>query len=230
MLFRKDDPGKELKWRLIGRGGKLLIDGLFAASRIEVRRCPAVTELLASRRFILAFWHDRILLVSYALKNWQGAIMVSDSADGEIIAQILQRQGHLTVRGSTGKGGMRALGHMIRAMRTENRPGGVVPDGPQGPRHKVQPGVIYLARKTGYPIVPVTYSAKQRWVFNSWDRFIVPRPATRCLLLFGRPVHVPPDEGEAQIARSSHELEKELMRITLAADRHFGHRPDESGA
>jgi hypothetical protein len=128
---------------------------LFAGSRIEVRDQRTHRELLASRRFILAFWHARILLVSYALKNWQGAILVSDSADGEIIAQILQRQGQMTVRGSTGKGGMRALTRMIKAMRDHHRPGAVVPDGPQGPRHAVQPGVIYLAQKTGYPIVPV---------------------------------------------------------------------------
>ncbi|MBR9982388.1 MAG: lysophospholipid acyltransferase family protein [Desulfatitalea sp.] len=223
MLFKKRQGADGLKWRLIGRGGKLFIDMLFVGSRIEVRHQAPINDLLASRRFILAFWHARILLVSYALKNWQGASLVSDSADGEIIAQILQRQGQVTVRGSTNKGGMRALARMIKEMRDHHRPGGVVPDGPQGPRHKVQPGIIYLAQKSGYPIIPVTYSAKNRWVLDSWDRFIIPCPATACLLVYGRPVHVPPISGTNQIASSSRALEEELMRITRMADRHFGH-------
>lgn len=222
MLFDKEDT-RSAKWRLIGLAGKWLVDLLFAGSRIAVQGRAPVADIMASRRFILAFWHARILLVSYMFKGWRAPILVSDSADGEIIAQILQRQGQMTIRGSTSKGGMRALGRMIKEMRTHQQPGGVVPDGPQGPRHKVQPGVIYLAQKTGYPIIPVTYSARRCWVLNSWDRFIIPYPATGCLLLYGRPVYVPSGGGLAQIQRSAQELEQELMRITLQAERHFGH-------
>jgi len=225
MLFKKAPGARDIKWRLIGLAGKVLVDGLFAGSRIAIRESEPIANTMASRRFILAFWHARILLVSYTFKGWDGAILVSDSADGEIIARILQRQGQMTIRGSTGKGGLRALTRMIKAMRAHRRPGAVVPDGPQGPRHAVQPGVILLAQKTGYPIVPVTYSAKRRWVLNSWDRFIIPYPASPCLLLYGHPVHVPSGGGLEQIERSSKELGQELMRITIAADRHFGHPP-----
>jgi lysophospholipid acyltransferase (LPLAT)-like uncharacterized protein len=223
MLFKKDDDPQSMKWRLIGRSAKLFIDLLFAGSRIEIQGHAPIAPLMASRKFIMAFWHARILLVSYALKGWQAAILVSDSADGEIIAQVLQRQGQTTVRGSTRKGGLRALSRIIKEMRTHDRPGGVVPDGPQGPRHKVQPGVILMAQKSGFPIIPVTYSAKHRIQINSWDRFIIPYPASPCLLLYGRPVYVPPEGGVEQFARSTLELEQELMRITIAADRHFGH-------
>lgn len=225
MLFKKKGGADHLKWLLIGHLGKLFIDLLFTGSRIEVRGRAPVEDLLASRRCIFAFWHARILLISYAHKGWGAAILVSDSADGEIIAQILQRQGHVTVRGSTGtaKGGTRALARLIKEMRDNRRIGGVVPDGPQGPRHKVQPGVIFLAQKTGYPIIPVTYSAKRAKRFNSWDRFLLPYPATTCRLVYGRPITVPAEGGPALIQLCTQQLEQELMCITTEADTRFGH-------
>jgi len=140
MLFKKGHGPTSMKWRLIGLAGKQFIDFLLAGSRIEIRGREPIEDVLASQRFIFAFWHGRILAVSYAHKNWGAAILVSNSADGEIIAQVLQRQGHMTIRGSTTKGGPRALAKMIKTMQSDHRPGGVVPDGPQGPREKVQPG------------------------------------------------------------------------------------------
>jgi lysophospholipid acyltransferase (LPLAT)-like uncharacterized protein len=129
------------------------------------------------------------------------------------------------VRGSTTKGGTRALAKMIKTMRADHRPGGVVPDGPQGPREKVQPGVLFLAQKTGYPIIPVTYSAKRRQVFNSWDRFILPCPTTPCILIYGRPIHIPAESDLEQLSSFGFALELELNRITIEADARFGHKP-----
>jgi lysophospholipid acyltransferase (LPLAT)-like uncharacterized protein len=114
MILKKQPGSVGMKWRLIGLIGKWLIDLLLAGSRIEIRGREPIEALLASQRFILAFWHARILLISYIHKGWNAAILVSDSADGEVIAQILQRQGHITVRGSTSKGGMRAMARMIK--------------------------------------------------------------------------------------------------------------------
>jgi lysophospholipid acyltransferase (LPLAT)-like uncharacterized protein len=224
MIFSKDPSGIGTKWRIIGRAGKTLIDLLFMCSIVHIRGRNAIESILASRQYIFAFWHSRILLVSYLHKGWNAAILVSNSADGEIIAQILQRQGHTTVRGSTGKGGTRAVARIIREMRANNRVGGVVPDGPQGPRYKVQPGVVFLAQKTGCPIIPVTYSAKWCKVFNSWDRFMLPSPASPCLLTYGKPIWVPADGNMDQIGQCTQALENELMRITKEADAYFGHR------
>lgn len=225
MLFKKKPgrPTARAKWRLIGLAGKLFIDLLFLASRIEVRGLRAIEPLMASRRYIFAFWHSRILLLSYFYKGLNASIMVSNSADGEIIAQILTRQGHNTVRGSTRKGGLRALTSQIRDMRVNCRPGVVVPDGPQGPRHKAQLGVILLAQKTGCPIIPLTYSARHRRVFDSWDRFILPFPATSCLIVHGRPIAVPANADAARILACQTELEAEMNRITNQADACFGH-------
>ncbi len=226
MLFKKKDNTSrlELKWRLIGILGKLFIDLLFAFSRVEIKGRARVAGPIASRRCIFAFWHDRILLISYVHKGWHAAILASDSADGEIIAQILQRQGYFMVRGSTGKGGVRALKQLLQEARQHRRMLAIVPDGPQGPRHKVQQGVILLAQKTGYPIIPISYSAKRIKRFNSWDRFLLPHPATDCMLIYGHPITVPTAIDSDLVQRYAWELEEELMRITRQADAHFGHR------
>ena len=145
--------------------------------------------------------------------------MVSNSADGEIIAQVLQRHGHKTIRGSTRKGGMRALMQQIIDMRTHRRPGVVIPDGPQGPRHKVQTGV----QKTGCPIIPLAYSSKRRKIFKSWDRFLLPYPWTKGIVAYGHPIEVPARADAEEIQRCAFQLEQELNRITAEADAYFGH-------
>lgn len=227
MNARRTDAGTpfaaEIKWRWVGLFGKLLVDGLFATTRIECVNDDRVQALLRSRHFILAFWHSRILLVSFLYQGWGGLILVSRSKDGEFIARVVERQGHTTVRGSTTRGGRQALVQMIRRLKTETRPGVIIPDGPQGPRFQVQPGIIALAKKTGLPIIPVTYSARRAKIFDSWDRFMLPYPFTDCRVVYGTPVCVASGCDRNAEERSRSFLEHELRRITRAADRYFGH-------
>lgn len=220
-LLGKDSP--EIQWRLVGLLGKWAIDLLGASVRVEVIGEARVRSIMASRRFILAFWHSRILLVSYMHKGWHSAIMASRSSDGEIIARVVARQGHECVRGSTGKGGLRALARLIKSLKAQDRPGGMIPDGPQGPRYRVQKGIITLAQKTGYPIIPVGYSARKIKVFNSWDRFVLPYPFTRCRLVYGEPVTVPLKADKLTLENRRLTLEQELRRLTFTHDRYFGH-------
>jgi len=214
----------ELKWKLVGVFGKLLIDAIFCTSRIESAGFETIQDILKTRKFIVAAWHSRILLVSYLYKGYDGAILVSRSDDGEIIARVLQRQGHETVRGSSSRGGLRAISILIRKLKEKARPGVIIPDGPQGPRNVVQPGIIMLAKKTGYPIIPVTYSAERMKVFSSWDRFILPRPFTKCRMIYGDPVYVPADADPNGEEESRVRLEAEMNKITNEADDYFGHR------
>jgi lysophospholipid acyltransferase (LPLAT)-like uncharacterized protein len=213
----------ELKWNLVGLFGKWFIDILFMGSRIDYIGLEKIRSLIDSRKIIYTFWHSRILLISYIYKGLNAVTLVSKSDDGEIIARILHRQGQFSVRGSTGKGGLRALAQQIKLLKTTGNPGAVIPDGPQGPCCKVQPGVITLAQKTGFAIVPITYSARQVKVFNSWDRFILPRPLTRCRVIYGEPIHIRSDADAAAQEHSRKFLETELCRITTEADNFFGH-------
>lgn len=213
---------EELKWRLVGLLGKWLVDGIFIGSPIEYIGLEKVRPLIESRKLIFAFWHSRILLISYIYKGLGAYTLVSKSKDGEIIARILQRQGQICVRGSTKRGGLRALARHIKLLKATGSPGAVIPDGPRGPRFKAQPGVITLAQKTGFPILPITYSARRVKIFGSWDRFMLPAPFTRCRVVFGDPIQVTPDASKADLEHFRRRLEAELSRITTEADGFFG--------
>jgi lysophospholipid acyltransferase (LPLAT)-like uncharacterized protein len=222
-MNRKSDQRVGLKWWLVGWLGKGLVDLICRTVRIRSVGLEKVKAEIESRRFILAFWHSRVLLVSYLYKGWGGVILVSKSKDGEMTTRILQRQGQETIRGSTSRHGVQAMTKLIKALKEEIRPCAVVPDGPRGPRFKVQPGIITLAQKTGYPIVPISYSAKRLKVFASWDRFILPYPFNEGCVIYGTPISVPgkldPDGRELRRRR----LEEELNRITKTVDRYYGH-------
>jgi hypothetical protein len=224
MLLQDNSSITEIKWNLVGIFGKLFVDLLFATTRIESVGFENVQQLVSSRKFIFAIWHSRILLVSYLYKGTDASILVSQSGDGEIIARILQKQGHETIRGSTKKGGLRALAGLIKRLREREKFGVMIPDGPQGPRFKVQPGIIILAKKTGNPILPISYSAGKIKVFGSWDRFILPRPFTTCRVVYGVPIYIPADADKSEETRCLLRLEDELCRITFDADRYFNHR------
>lgn len=223
MFLLDNNRMADIKWNLVGIFGKLFVDLLFSTTRIESVGFENVRQLVSSRKFIFAIWHSRILLVSYLYKGTDASILVSQSGDGEIIARILQKQGHDTIRGSTKKGGLRALAGLIKRLREREKFGVIIPDGPQGPRFKVQPGVIILAKKTGYPILPISYSAKKIKIFNSWDRFILPYPFTTCRVVYGDPIYVPGDADKSEDTRCLVRLEDELRRITFDADCHFNH-------
>ena len=213
----------ELKDNLIGIFGNLFINSLFFTTKIETVGYNNVSSIFSSKKFIFALWHSRILLMTYMHKESECAIIVSSSKDGEIISRILQRQGNKTVRGSTSRGGVRALAGLIRVLKQKVRPGAITPDGPRGPRFKCKGGIITLAKKMGYPIVPLTCSAEKIKIFNSWDKFILPYPFTRCRIVYGKPVYVEPkaDKKQENICRVA--LENELNRITKEADLHFNH-------
>lgn len=217
------DVFQALKWNLVGILGKLFIDGLFLTTKIEYEGWDRVKDILASKRFLFAFWHSRLLLPCYLHQHLGAVVLVSQSNDGEIISRILYRQGQRTIRGSSTRGGLRALAAMIKYLKETHLPGAVTPDGPQGPRFKVKPGIIALARKTGYPIVPMSYSASKIKVFASWDRFILPYPFSACRIIYGEPVVIPetcgPDREEEMVIK----LEMELCRITQRVDQYFDH-------
>ncbi|GBC60066.1 hypothetical protein DENIS_1008 [Desulfonema ishimotonii] len=212
----------ETQWELVGIFGKLLLDLIFGTARGRVTGLEHARSPMRSGQFIAAIWHSRILMLSYLFKGWNATAMVSRSEDGEIIARVVQRQGYETVRGSSSRGGLRALTTMIRHLRA-GRTAIIIPDGPTGPRFRVKSGVITLAKKTGLPILPMTYSAERAKIFASWDRFVLPYPFTRCRVIFGKPLTVPPDADADAEEACRVRLEAELNRITAEADRVFGH-------
>ncbi|GMQ99897.1 MAG: hypothetical protein BMS9Abin18_0725 [Zetaproteobacteria bacterium] len=145
--------------------------------------------------YLYAFWHARMLMMPHPFRRqWHGYMLISDHRDGGFIADTMHLLGIPTVRGSTTRGGARAMLKMIRAVKDQRRHLGITPDGPKGPRETVSKGTVQLAIKTGLPVVPICYAASRCWRVNSWDRFYIPKPFSRGVFVFGDPIVV--DAGD----------------------------------
>ncbi len=150
-------------------------------------------------RYLYAFWHARLLMMPrVAQGDWHGYMLISEHRDGGFIADTVHLLGIPTLRGSSTRGGARAMRQMIRAVREDNRHLCITPDGPKGPREVVKKGTVQLAQKTGLPVVPICYATSRCWRIRSWDRFYIPQPFSRGVYVFGEPVPVGADEDLAQ--------------------------------
>jgi lysophospholipid acyltransferase (LPLAT)-like uncharacterized protein len=170
-----------------------------------------------SRRYIFVFWHENILVPCEAFVRPDILVLVSQHADGEMIAQVCKHVGWGVIRGSSTRGGIKALREMIRASQSHHF--AVMPDGPRGPRRHVQLGLIYLAAKTGLPIVALGIGHDRPWRLKTWDRFAVPRPFTQAICLALDPIHVPPDSTKAQMEEFRARVEQNLNSVTDHAER-----------
>lgn len=184
---------------------------------------PAATaRLLAGPDpVILAFWHGRLLMIPVAYRRAgrrRVHVLISEHGDGELIARTIGHFGFDTVRGSSRRGALKAMRALIRKVR-DGGDFAFTPDGPRGPAFQAQPGVIDLARRTGYPILPITFSTRGGKQFASWDRFLLPRPFTRGVFCWGEPHWVGP-ETDSETARAA--LEAAMVQLTDDADRRVG--------
>ena len=164
------------------------------------------------KRPIMAFFHGRVLTATYFFRDRGIVVMISENFDGEWIARIIERFGYGTSRGSTSRGGQRALLRLKRDME-KGRPAGFAVDGPRGPARKVQPGVIWLAKLTGNPVVPFHMEASHYWSLKSWDRTQIPRPFSTVALAVGKPIDVAAEVNEASIEAKRTEVEGALYAL-----------------
>lgn len=202
----------------------------FATTRWRLQGQELSDSLFHERKpFLSAFWHGRMLLVPFTIPRRlrhriTAKAIVSQHRDGELIARALHLLGVEGIRGSSSHGGMLALRQALRTLQAQI-PLGVALDGPRGPRMRVQPGIIALARHTGVPIIPVTWAVSRRKVIHSWDRFVVPLPFGRGVFLWGEPIYVPRDADEAGQEAARLTLETALIGLTAEADRLVGVEP-----
>jgi lysophospholipid acyltransferase (LPLAT)-like uncharacterized protein len=140
---------------------------------------------------IYCSWHQRWFAgITLMPRRHPIAIMVSQSRDGELIARLIAALGWHVVRGSSTRGGTKALRQLLDCLRRGIAVGHIV-DGPQGPFGEVKPGLLSLAQISGMPIVPMIIAPERKWVFSSWDRFMVPKPFSRVLVRFDREIYIP---------------------------------------
>jgi len=190
----------------------------FTGATTRIARVPnAEVDALekAGKNFIYAIWHNRQVFLMYTHRNTRACALVSLSKDGEYMARILRHFGMEAVRGSTSKGGTQALLALLDKAQEGWHPV-ITPDGPRGPARQVQQGVLYLAQKTGLPIVPIACGLSHKIVFNSWDKFQFPLPFGKSKVVYGRPITVA--EGDDLAAKTA-EIQAELDMATDQADR-----------
>lgn len=163
---------------------------------------------------IYSTWHEDLFVNGNGFNDCNIQIMISSSADGDLGTKIVQHLGYGAIRGSSGRGGARALREMIRAVAGTNV--GITPDGPKGPRRVVKDGATYLASRTGMPIVPIgtAYGCATR--FHSWDRMALAWPGSRTVVCLGAPLHVPEDAGSEELEFHRQRLQDEMH---LASER-----------
>ncbi len=179
----------------------------------------------AGNPFILAFWHGRLLLMTV---YWQRKVpmnmLISQSADGELIARTIGRIGVSAIRGSSKRGGALAVRSMVKVARAGECIG-FTPDGPRGPRMQASSGIIDVARLSGLPILPVALSTRRHRVLNTWDRFCAPLPFSSGIVRWGTPLEIARDADAAACEAALAALDADLVALTEAADRACGRDP-----
>src|SRR5256886_15132398 len=162
---------------------------------------------------IYTFWHNRVFLATYFGRRRRIVVMTSRSFDGEYIARFIQRFGYGAARGSSTRGAIGAVVEMVRLMRA-GCPTAFTIDGPKGPRYEAKMGSVLLAKKTGFPILPFTITAKRFWeAKKSWDRFQIPKPFTRACVVIAPPIYVAPDADDEALEARRAELQAALDEI-----------------
>jgi lysophospholipid acyltransferase (LPLAT)-like uncharacterized protein len=182
--------GRTLRWR---------VEGLEHLEAVEA----------SGRRPVLAFWHGRILPATYYFRQRGIVVITSEHFDGEWIARIIEGFGYGTARGSSTRGGRKALRALVRAVRA-GRPAGFTVEGPRGPARRAQPGAVWLAGATGHPLVPFHIEAARHWTLPSWDRAQIPKPFSLVALVVGAPIEVPRDADRDTLEAKRLDLEAAL--------------------
>ncbi len=204
---------KTLLRSLLPAPATLLARAMCRTLRVRVLR-PELEEAFwgRGRNVIYAFWHGHLFYLMYRYRGSGVHILVSQSRDGEFLSRILAHFGLPTVRGSSTRGGRRSFLKLVRHIRGGGS-AAIAPDGPRGPRHRAQSGIIGLARLSGVPILPVAVGARWKVECQSWDRFLLPLPCSRIVVAYDEPVVVPSDADAELMEQKRQELESKLLKL-----------------
>ena len=166
--------------------------------------------LAAGRTHVFLLWHEALLPLLWHHRGQNVVIVVSEAREGQYLADLGTLLGYRLVRGSSTRGASRALLGAVRELR-EGHSVAFTPDGPRGPRRELKPGVVAAAQRAGAMIIPVHAEASRAWRLHSWDRFMIPKPAARITVRYGRPFEVA--AGESGLAAGLAEAERRLEEI-----------------
>lgn len=209
----------DLRTRAIIAVAYWLLRILGATWRVRVHgRAALLARHPDAPRVVLTLWHGQMLPIIWSHRQ-PTASMISEHKDGEIIAHVLGRLGFSAIRGSTSRGGARALLEAVRVLKTSDV--AVTPDGPRGPRHIFAPGALAIATRAEAYIVPIVASVDRKWQLKSWDAFEIPKPFARVTISYGTPARVD-NVAMRRVAASTSafaaRMQAELERVTQLAN------------
>jgi len=209
-----------LLFGLVGILGSALILLLGKTWKIKVIGQEKVDKIRnQGNRVCYALWHGRLLALTYTHRNQGVRILISQHRDGEFISRIVANLGYSPARGSSTRGGMKAVLEMVKDSKDHDL--AITPDGPRGPRHQVQPGAAYITSRTGLALIPISCSAYPAWVLKSWDRFMIPKPFSQVVVMIADPIPASPAADEEELQKKSFLLEWTLVELTRQADNYF---------
>jgi lysophospholipid acyltransferase (LPLAT)-like uncharacterized protein len=203
--------------RIIITAGYWFIRLIGPTLRVCVSREEGAQQTVGQRPLIGSFWHACIIPATYMCRNLGVRVMSSNSYDGEYMGRIIRKFGFVAVKGSSSRNAVRALLGLRRALQ-DGWAVAFTLDGPRGPRYKVKPGPVALARSSRVPLTMFHTAVDKAWVLNSWDRMMIPMPFSRVLVRFGKLIPVPADATDEDLERYQQELQRSLDRVREFAE------------
>jgi hypothetical protein len=182
--------------------------------RLRVEGIEPIESLTCGK--IFCGWHGHSLIPGNYLRKRGYWVIISHSKDGEMQTAIFRKFGYQIIRGSTGRGGARALIEAIRVLKNGDSMC-ITPDGPRGPYGVVQEGVLMMAQKSGCALVPVGTYARPAWFAPTWDKYMAPWMFSKAVFLVGPPLYVPPDASPEVMEEVRAKLESEIHRLQAEA-------------
>ncbi|MBN1897505.1 MAG: lysophospholipid acyltransferase family protein [Spirochaetes bacterium] len=207
---------KKLKFRIITTLIHWILLLVGKTSRLVIINEKGLKNI--KKPVIWSFWHNRLLYLAYFARGTKVGVMVSTHKDGEYIASVMKKLDLVPIRGSSTRGGVKALLEIIDYMKNSRFNIAFTPDGPRGPKYTLHPGVLLAAQKTGAAIIPVSWYARFKKILKSWDNFILPFPFNQFVLAYGNPVYVKHNDN---IKKMEKILKREMMAIVKITEEYF---------
>ncbi|MCP4726178.1 MAG: lysophospholipid acyltransferase family protein [bacterium] len=177
-------------------------------------------HFIENRKVIFALWHGNMFIPILHHIDKGVYALVSQHRDGEIIARVFTSLGFQNVRGSSTRGGSEAMKEMVRIMK-EGAGIAITPDGPKGPYRELKLGTVKLAQRSGAPVIPIGSSADRAKYFGSWDRFMVVKPFSKAVMIYGEPISIPRDLSEEELEEHRKLVEDKIKQSNELAENYF---------
>jgi lysophospholipid acyltransferase (LPLAT)-like uncharacterized protein len=180
---------------------------------------PASPGATFEKPVIYSFWHRAVFAGAWLWRKAGAAVMVSRSFDGEYIARTIEKLGFTAVRGSSSRGGAKAL-LGLKSQLEQGIPVVFTIDGPRGPKYVAKPGPVLLSRASAVPMAAFYVAVSEAWVLNTWDALVIPKPFSKALVRFSAKMRVPGEADDEKMAEFHRQLQTALERVTLFAEEH----------